>query len=87
MAAMVAKNVAVHEPSKQTHAVLLYWRLPDEWADVLHSWISDPPIPSPLSGIPTPLLRQAIAVLTRSNRAQIISIADGEGVRFSVSTK
>jgi ESCRT-II complex subunit VPS25 len=39
MAAMVAKNVAVYEPTKQTRAVLLYWRLPEEWADVLHSWV------------------------------------------------
>lgn len=74
MAALVAKNLAVYEPAKQTRAVLLYWRLPEEWADVLHSWatatgqlntiltfyeISDPPIPSPLSGIPIPLLRRA----------------------------
>lgn len=40
MAIMVAKNLAVYEPSKQTRAVLLYWRLPEEWADVLHSWVS-----------------------------------------------
>ncbi|KAG2353930.1 hypothetical protein BDR07DRAFT_1614573 [Suillus spraguei] len=99
MATMVAKNLAVYEPSKQTHAVLLYWRLPEEWADVLHAWatatgqlntiltfyeISDPPIPSPLSGIPIPLLRRAITILSRSNRAQIIGVADGEGVRFFV---
>jgi len=44
--------------------------------------ISDPPIPSPLSGIPIPLLRRAITILSRSNRAQIIGVADGEGVRF-----
>ncbi|KAG2103109.1 ESCRT-II complex vps25 subunit [Suillus discolor] len=99
MAIMVAKNLAVYEPSKQTRAVLLYWRLPEEWADVLHSWatatgqlntiltfyeISDPPIQSPLSGIPIPLLRRAITILSRSNRAQIIGVADGEGVRFFV---
>ncbi|KAG1764345.1 ESCRT-II complex vps25 subunit [Suillus occidentalis] len=97
MAALVAKNLAVYEPAKQTRAVLLHWRLPEEWADVLHSWatatgqlntiltfyeISDPPISSPLSGIPIPLLRQAITILSRSNRAQIIGVADGEGVRF-----
>jgi ESCRT-II complex subunit VPS25 len=40
MAALVAKNLAVYEPAKQTRAVLLYWRLPEEWADVLHSWVS-----------------------------------------------
>jgi hypothetical protein len=39
MAAMVAKNVAVYEPPKQAHAVMLFWRLPEEWADVLHSWV------------------------------------------------
>ena len=36
---MVAKNVAVHEPAKQTRSVLLYWRLPEEWATVLHEWV------------------------------------------------
>ncbi|KAG1771542.1 ESCRT-II complex subunit-domain-containing protein [Suillus occidentalis] len=97
MAALVAKDLAVYEPAKQTRAVLLHWRLPEGWADVLHSWatatgqlntiltfyeISDPPIPSPLSGIPIPLLRRAITILSRSNRAQIIGVADGEGVRF-----
>ena len=49
--------------------------------------ISDPPIPSPLSGIPISLLRRAITILTRSNRAQIIGVADGEGVRFFAATK
>ena len=49
--------------------------------------ISDPPISSPLSGIPIPLLRRAIIILTRSNRAQIIEVADGEGVRFFATTK
>ncbi|KAJ8580229.1 hypothetical protein M405DRAFT_876515 [Rhizopogon salebrosus TDB-379] len=99
MTAMVVKNVAVYEAAKQTRAVLLYWRLPEEWADVLHSWrlvsstphpfyeISDPPVPSPLSGIPMSLLRRAITILTRSNRAQIIGVADGEGVRFFAATK
>lgn len=44
--------------------------------------ITDPPVPSPLSGIPGPLLRRAISNLTRSGRAQTIGVADGEGVRF-----
>ena len=36
---MVAKNLAVYEPVKQTRSVLLYWRLPEEWAEVLHEWV------------------------------------------------
>ncbi|KIK04571.1 hypothetical protein K443DRAFT_411620 [Laccaria amethystina LaAM-08-1] len=95
--AMVAKNVAAYDPPKQTRSVLLYWRLPEEWADVLHEWatstgqlntiltfydITDPPIESPLSNIPVPLLRKAIAILVKSGRAQSIGVADGEGVRF-----
>ena len=44
--------------------------------------ISDPPVPSALSGIPESLLRSAIAVLAKSGRAQLISISDGDGVRF-----
>ncbi|OAX36386.1 hypothetical protein K503DRAFT_772600 [Rhizopogon vinicolor AM-OR11-026] len=92
---MVAKNVA------QTRAVML-WRLPEESADVLHSWatttgqlntiltfyeISDSPIPSPLSDIPIPLLRRALKTFVRSDRAQIIGVVDGEGVRFVAATK
>ncbi|OJA18315.1 hypothetical protein AZE42_02811 [Rhizopogon vesiculosus] len=69
-------------------------------ADVPHSWatvtdqlntiltffyeISDPPILSLLSGIPIPFLQRAITTLTRSNRAQIIGVADG---RFFAATK
>ncbi|KAJ4474971.1 ESCRT-II complex vps25 subunit [Lentinula aciculospora] len=101
LAQMVSKKLAVYEPPKQDRSVLIYWRLPEEWAEVLHDWVSstgnlntimtfyeitDPPIASPLSGLPIPLLRQAIAILSRSNRAQIIAIAEGEGVRFFPST-
>jgi ESCRT-II complex subunit VPS25 len=44
--------------------------------------ITDPPVESSLTGIPIPLLRKAIAILVKSNRAQTIAISDGEGVRF-----
>ena len=44
--------------------------------------IVEPPVPSPLAGVPLPVLRRAIAVLARSARAQTIAVADGEGVRF-----
>jgi ESCRT-II complex subunit VPS25 len=37
---MVARGVAAYEPAKQTRAVLLFWRTPDEWAELLHSWVS-----------------------------------------------
>jgi ESCRT-II complex subunit VPS25 len=94
---MISKDLAVYEPAKQSRATLLYWRLPEEWAEVLYEWvtntgqlntiltfyeISDPPVPSALSGIPEPLLRNAISVLAKSGRAQLISISDGDGVRF-----
>jgi ESCRT-II complex subunit VPS25 len=94
---MIDKDLAVYEPAKQTRAALLYWRLPEEWADVLYEWvtntgqlntiltfyeISDPPVSSALSGIPESLLRNAIAVLAKSGRAQLISISGGDGVRF-----
>jgi ESCRT-II complex subunit len=36
---MVAENLASYEPSKQTRSVLLYWRLPEEWAEVLYEWV------------------------------------------------
>ncbi|KAI0630887.1 ESCRT-II complex vps25 subunit [Trametes polyzona] len=97
LADMVAKGHAVYEPPKQTSSVLLYWRSPEEWAQVLYDWanstgqmntiltfyeIVEPPVPSPLSGIPLPILRKAVGVLTKSARAQIIAVSDGEGVRF-----
>jgi ESCRT-II complex subunit VPS25 len=117
---MVSKNIATYEPAKQTRSVLLYWRLPEEWAEVLYQWvrdnesnlaslscspgaqasstgqmntiltfydITDPPVESPLTNIPIPLLRKAITILTKSNRAQIIAIPDGEGVRFFAQSK
>lgn len=102
LSSMVAKGIAVYEPAKQTRAVLLYWRLPEEWAEVLHQWatstgqlntimtfyeITEPAVESELSNIPLPLLRKAIAILAKSNRAQIIAIPDGEGVRFFNPTK
>ncbi|KAJ3863254.1 ESCRT-II complex vps25 subunit [Lentinula novae-zelandiae] len=101
LAQMVSQKLAAYEPPKQDRSVLIYWRLPEEWAEVLHEWVSstghlntimtfyeitDPPIESPLSGLPIPLLRQAITILSKTNRAQIIAIADGEGVRFFPST-
>lgn len=94
---MVAGNLAVYEPAKQTRSVLLYWRLPEEWAEVLHEWASstgqlntiltfyeivEPPVPSELSNLPISLLKKAIAILAKTARAQIIAVADGEGVRF-----
>jgi len=98
---MIAKNMAAYEPVKQTRSILLYWRLPEEWAEVLHEWatstaqlniiltfyeITDPPVESPLTGIPIPLLRRAITILSKTGRAQIIGVADGEGVRFFVGS-
>ena len=49
--------------------------------------ITDPPVQSPLSGIPVPLLRKAINILAKTGRAQMIGVADGEGVRFLSGTK
>lgn len=36
---MVGNNVAAYEPAKQTREVLVYWRLPEEWAEVLYDWV------------------------------------------------
>ena len=41
LATMVDKNVASYEPAKQTRAVLVYWRLPEEWAEVLYDWVCE----------------------------------------------
>lgn len=40
---LVRKNLAVYEPPKQTRAVVLYWRLPEEWAEVLYEWVRATP--------------------------------------------
>ncbi|KAH9479182.1 Vacuolar protein-sorting-associated protein 25 [Psilocybe cubensis] len=97
IATMVSKNLASYEPAKQTRSALIYWRLPEEWAEVLYDWvvsigqlntiltfydITDPPLESALTNIPIPLLRKAIAILGKTGRSQMIAIADGEGVRF-----
>ena len=111
---MVKNRTAVYEPAGQTRSVLLYWRSVDEWAEVLHDWVSnsyatlrycraddaqanstgqlntiltfyeiiEPPVSSPLSGIPMSVLRKAVNILTKTGRAQLIAVADGEGVRF-----
>ena len=42
---MASKNLAVYEPANQTRAALLYWRLPEEWAEVLYEWVRKPPPP------------------------------------------
>lgn len=44
--------------------------------------ITDPPIPSPLTGVPDVILRRAVACLARTGRAQLIGVADGDGARF-----
>ena len=49
--------------------------------------IVEPAVPSPLEGLPLPILRNAIMVLVKSNRAQVIAVPDGEGVRFLSSTQ
>ena len=33
------ENLAIHEPPKQTRSLLVYWRLPEEWAEVLYEWV------------------------------------------------
>jgi len=39
MVAMTEKNLAMYEPPKQTRSILIYWRLPEEWAEVLYEWV------------------------------------------------
>ncbi|KIM47132.1 hypothetical protein M413DRAFT_440655 [Hebeloma cylindrosporum] len=102
MVAMADKNLAIYEPPKQKRSILVYWRLPEEWAEVLYEWvvdsgqlntimtfyeITDPLVESALTNIPVPLLRKAIGILGKTGRAQMIAIADGEGVRFLAKSK
>ena len=39
MEQLVAKNLAAFEPPKQDRSVVLYWRTPEEWGEVLHEWV------------------------------------------------
>lgn len=36
---LVTAKLAAYEPAKQTRSVLLYWRTPEEWGEVLHEWV------------------------------------------------
>ena len=66
---MVAKNLAVHEPAKQTRSVLLYWRLPEEWAEVLHEWVrSDDQVPETDSSLELFMLIIGFCLLSRRPR-------------------
>ncbi|KAF8519683.1 ESCRT-II complex vps25 subunit [Gautieria morchelliformis] len=101
MESMVSQNMAVYEPPKQARAVILHWRLPEEWAEVLHEWvtstgqlntimtffeITSPPVESPLSGVPITVLRRALTVLGKTGRGQVIDGMEGGGVRFFPGT-
>jgi ESCRT-II complex subunit VPS25 len=94
---MVTKNQATFDPPKQSASALLYWNTPEQWAEILYEWatstgqlntiltfyeIMEPPLESPLSGIPVVLLRKAVIALNKTGRAQLISVADGEGVKL-----
>jgi ESCRT-II complex subunit VPS25 len=39
MESMAEKNLATYEPPKQARSMLIYWRLPEEWAEVLYQWV------------------------------------------------
>ena len=39
LASMVASGAAIYEPPNQTQSVLLFWRSPEEWAQVLYDWV------------------------------------------------
>ncbi|CDZ96274.1 Uncharacterized conserved protein [Phaffia rhodozyma] len=84
-------------------AVLLYWLKPDEWASILYSWIvatgqtksiltfydlQSSETGSPVHDLPLPLLRSALQILIKQNKAQVFKSTgedgetDGEGVKF-----
>lgn len=49
---LVSRNLAFYEPPEQTRSVIVLWRLPEEWADILHSWVCEdiaPPYPTLMS--------------------------------------
>ncbi|KAE9397767.1 hypothetical protein BT96DRAFT_921229 [Gymnopus androsaceus JB14] len=36
---MVSDKLAAYEPPKQDRSVLIYWRLPEEWVEILYEWV------------------------------------------------
>ncbi|CAG8784835.1 492_t:CDS:2, partial [Acaulospora colombiana] len=36
---LVERGAATYEPPKQLSSVLILWRKPEEWAEILHSWV------------------------------------------------
>jgi hypothetical protein len=61
---MISKDLAVYEPAKQSRATLLYWRLPEEWAEVLYEWVCALALPglycaADSSPIPLPMFAPA----------------------------
>lgn len=36
---MAARNLGAYDPPRQTQSMLLHWRLPEEWAEVLYDWV------------------------------------------------
>ncbi|KAG8959512.1 hypothetical protein FRC03_007880 [Tulasnella sp. 419] len=98
---MVSEGSAFYEPPKQNRSVIVCWKRPEEWAEVLFNWahstgqlntiltyyeITNPEVPSELSDLPLVLLRRAINILIKSGRAQTIEGTEGGGIRFFQSS-
>ena len=64
---MINKDLAVYEPAKQTRAALLYWRLPEEWADALYEWVCvvAPPLRALLTQTPISPLPAIVSLPAR----------------------
>ncbi|WFD34782.1 hypothetical protein MCUN1_001626 [Malassezia cuniculi] len=90
-----ASSGIVYAPSDATaYRATIYWKLPEEWADALASWVSDTgqngsiftlfelvhgDFGKKYGELPLSLLRLAIEVLTKRGRAQLVKgTGDGE---------
>nr|XP_019008303.1 uncharacterized protein I206_06859 [Kwoniella pini CBS 10737]OCF47084.1 hypothetical protein I206_06859 [Kwoniella pini CBS 10737] len=81
---MSKNGEAAPDPPKQDNRYLIYWKKPDEWADLIYNWIIDNGLNSKFYELPIPILRKALENLVKRGKAQLLEGKGeiGEGVRF-----
>ncbi|ODQ56266.1 ESCRT-II complex, vps25 subunit [Saitoella complicata NRRL Y-17804] len=92
---MVHENQAAYVPNTQKQQLLLYWRKPAEWAELIYKWIDDTAQfnsvltlyelvehETEFKELDPMILGQALDVLKRRGLCQVFGGEDGGGVKF-----
>ncbi|BFZ64148.1 hypothetical protein YB2330_005287 [Saitoella coloradoensis] len=92
---MVHDNQAAYVPNTQKQQLLLYWRKPAEWAELIYKWIDDTAQfnsvltlyelvehETEFKELDPMILGQALDVLKRRGLCQVFGGDDGGGVKF-----